>query len=51
MTLDEAKDKVAKNWGLPNFEALKKQGRPDLKNFFDKVSDLMIKTNSKKNEK
>lgn len=45
MTLKEAKDIVAKSWGLKDFKELKSQGRPDLENFFNKVCELMNRPN------
>jgi len=42
MTLQQAKDEVAKKWGLPDYESLRKQGRPtgNMIEFFEQVAEL-----------
>jgi len=42
LTLQQAKDEIAKKWGLPDFKSLMRQGRPsdNLDSFFNAVSEL-----------
>lgn len=41
MTFTEAKETIAKAWGLPSFKALMAQGRPSLEVFYKQVGKLM----------
>jgi hypothetical protein len=44
MNLKQAKDRVAQSWGLPDYNALVKQGRPDLSGFMEQVAKLYAKS-------
>lgn len=42
-TFEQCLDEVAKKWGLPDYQTLKSQGRPDLENFYSKAAELFAR--------